>query len=101
MEHGLGKYKTCPVCSLRGIQFIEAHLTFECNRLDQSRTKWSSLIKSFDTAEVDPVLKMKDFLGQDEATPEVLEIRGLYLDKLVTAWEEILGKDSSKEDKQG
>ena len=29
VEHGMGKYKTCPVCSQKGIQFIEAHMTFE------------------------------------------------------------------------
>ena len=94
VENGLGEYKTCPVCYQRGVKLMEAHMTFVCKGLEQSRTKWSSLITNFDTTvEGDNfLLKMKAFLGQDGSPPEELEKRGIYLDKLVTAWNEILGK---------
>ena len=94
VEHGLGEYKTCPVCFQRGIKLMEAHMTFMCKGIAQSRTKWSSLIVNFDTtvAGNNLLLKMKAFLGQDGSSPEELEKRGIYLDKLVTAWDERLGK---------
>ena len=73
---------------------MEAHMTFMCKGLAQSRTKWSSLIINFDTALEgnNLLLKMKAFLGQDGSSPQELERRGIYLDKLVNAWDEILDK---------
>ena len=94
VEHGLGEYKMCPVCNRKGVKFMEAHFTFECNGLEETRTKWSSLISNFDASigGNNLLLKMKEFLGQDGAMPNELEKRGMYLDKLVTAWEKILAK---------
>ena len=50
----------------------------------------------FETPQIgdnDLLMKMRNFLGQDESQPDILEKRGLYLNKLRTEWLEKAGNE--------
>ena len=89
IEPGHYKIQKCAVCNKREVKHLEAHVVFECVGVEQYRGRTFSLEFDFETPQKgddDLLMKMKNFLGQDESQQDILEKRGLYLNKLRTEW---------------
>ena len=92
-EPGHYKILKCPVCNKQKVKHLEAHVVFECVGVEQCRRRTFSLEFNFETPQKgddDLLMKMKNFLGQDGSQQDILEKRGMYINKLRTEWLDIL-----------